>query len=141
MDRILTPDGRLLHDKWMRRFRVVAYACIGLAGILLLSSPAIRAELGFLGSVMSGFMGLGGVLCLLGQVFNRWMGEYAGIPLIASAFMVFGITTFAESHAAAPIVAYANLALLTGMAASMAARWRQVRAVYRLALHLSPLSG
>lgn len=118
---------------------MLAYLCISVAGVLLLVSPSVHASLGLIGVIMSGFLALGAFLGMAGQVFNRWIGEYVGLPLVSSAFAVFGVITFRGNLDVAPVIAYANLALLSGIAFSLLARWRQVRAVYRLALHLSPM--
>jgi hypothetical protein len=44
-------------------------------------------------SLMSAFMAVGGVLCLAGQVTDRWLGELLGLPLVGTAMLVFGVLT------------------------------------------------
>lgn len=48
-------------------------------------------------SVMAIFLCLGGLLCLLGQLFDRWAGELLGLPLVATAMSVFAVLTVRDA--------------------------------------------
>lgn len=48
-------------------------------------------------STMAVFLGIGGILCLLGQLADRWVGELLGLPLVASAMSVFAVLTVRDN--------------------------------------------
>ena len=133
MHLIMTTDGTFRQSETLRWLRALAYFLIGAAGILLLVSPVFRSTTGFLAHSMAVFLAVGGPLCCLGAARKRWAGEFCGLPLLASSFLVFGIITFRDTFAAAPFLATANLAMLAGFSVIMMARWRVVLAIYKIA--------
>ena len=124
-------------DGWLRALRAVAYLLMGTAGLLLMVSPIIRAEMGFVGWLMALFLLLGGALSAGGSATDRWVGEFTGLPLLASSFMVFAVISTIDSLEAAPLIAVANLSLLLAVGLGLLARWREVKAVQRMSTHLA----
>jgi hypothetical protein len=47
--------------------------------------------------VMAGFMMVGGALCFLGQLLDRWAGELLGLPLVATSMSVFAVLTVRDA--------------------------------------------
>jgi hypothetical protein len=103
------------------------------SGGLLIYSDLLILVYGPLGEVMAWFMLLGGLFSALGSLTFRWAGEFTGLPLLGSAFCVFGILVWRVNHEQAPLIAAANLCLLLSIGVVMGARWRVVFAVYHLA--------
>ena len=130
---ILLPNGKFRESRTLRWLRTIAYGLIGIAGVLLIVSPVFRQTTGLLPGLMAGFLAVGGTACCYGCVTHRWVGEFTGLPLLASSFVVFGILSFRDAIHVAPYIAFANLSLLTGFAIVMMARWRVVLAVYQIA--------
>jgi hypothetical protein len=137
MYRVRQADGTLRRDVKIKVLRIAAYFLMALAGVLLLWSPILRDDLGWLGVAMAGFLAVGGVFALSGAVTERWAGEFIGLPLLSSSFAVFGIISTAGSLAQAPLIALANLSLLLAVTSGLLARWREVKAIYRVSDHLS----
>ena len=136
MYRVTLPDGTRRRDKWLKVWRVTAYALMALAGLLLLFSPLLAEELGYIAVAMSGFLLVGGLSSMIGAITERWAGEFMGIPLLSSSFAVFGIISTIGAINEAPFVAGANFCLLIAVSATLFARWREVKAVYRMTVHL-----
>ena len=120
-------------DKTVRLARLVAYALMVLAActlpiqIDLLSRQIIE----WIWLVMTVWMGLGGLLSLIGTVSKRWTGEFVGLPLLFTAFLGFGVLQARVSGwtlAAAP-----STALLWSLALLLYARWRDTLRYYRVA--------
>ena len=122
----------------MRILRTIAYGLIGVAGALLLISPVFMADATKGAVAMSIFILAGGTLSSLGSATGRWVGEFLGLPLLATAFAVFGAITYRENSEAAPYLAAANLTLLLGLSLLFVARWRYVLSVFHAADRFSP---
>jgi len=131
------PDGSRVPDAWVKWMRVLAYGCMGSAGVLCIVSPILTFVYPSTAEAMAWFLVVGGYLSMVGAYIEHWWGEYIGIPLLASAFSVFAIITWQGNWDYAPYLATANLLLLASVALGLMARWRDARAVFRLANHLS----
>lgn len=126
----------MVKDHWLKVARIWAYLLMGAAGVLLLVSPIFREAFPDTASVMSIFLAVGGTLSMLGALSERWYGEYVGIPLLAAGFAVFAVLSL-DSMGNATFIALANFSLLMALTASLLGRWREVRVVYRLAVHMA----
>lgn len=129
-----------MKDRWLKWMRTLAYLLMGSAGVFLLMSPVLTDVYTTLATIMSWFLVVGGASSFWGALTERWVGEYVGLPLLASSFAVFGVISFAPSFDVYPYVALANLALLLSVSAGLMARWREARGTYRLAVHMSERS-
>jgi hypothetical protein len=141
MYRVRQADGSFRRDVKVKLLRVTAYFLMFVSGGLLLMSPVLMQGFGPIGVVMAGFLVVGGFMSTLGAASERWAGEFIGLPLLSSSFAVFGIISTAGTLTAAPLLAFANLCLLLAVTSSLLARWREVKAVYRLSDHLSRKAG
>lgn len=132
MFRVTLPDGSRVPDHWLRVWRTTAYFLMTVAGVLLVFSPVMWRELGIIALIMSIFLMVGGFMAFLGAITERWAGEFMGIPLLSSSFFVFGLITSVSNLESAPFIAGANFALLVAVAATLLARWREVKAIYHV---------
>lgn len=118
-----------------RILRVIGYVSIAAAGTLL----AIALPLGTADGVyviLCAWMGLGGLICAMGTAFDRWIGEFGGLPLLGTAMLAFAILTIRDNGWTS--IGVANLLLLAGLGLLFLARWRDVAAVYRSAAKAAP---
>lgn len=127
-----------LQKDWaLKVIRSMSYLLMSLAGGLLLISPIFRSVFPTFGDIMAAFLAVGGMLAFLGAVVERWFGEYVGLPLLSSGFLVFAILGLYASGSDTPFIAWANFTLLTGLSLSLMDRWKQVRTIYRVAVRAS----
>lgn len=139
MHRIATTDARLgvlgltRQSLYLRAALTLAYLCFATSGVLLLVTPEVTVAYDGWGPVLSAFMALGSVLASGGSLTRRWVGEFTGLPLLASAFAVFGIGTVYQAWEVSRLIAAANGLLFAGMVLVMTARWRVALASYRFA--------
>lgn len=131
MHRILLTDGDTRPSKTLRWARTNGYFMLALAGLLISISPVLTTPQA---QVLAGFMFLGGMLASWGAFYERWFGEFVGIPLIGAALASLGLITWGDMmDAGAAFLAWSNLLLLLSFAALLIGRWRSVLAVYRVA--------
>lgn len=121
-------------DRWIKWFRVVAYSCMAVAGLMLLISPVLTDVFKSTAEVMAWFLLVGGTCSAVGMYREEWWGEFIGLPLLGSSFGVFGLISWAGTHDTYPYLAWANLLLLLGVGIAMAARWRDARNTYKIAM-------
>lgn len=127
------PDSKVHTDPWLKWFRVLAYTSMGAAGGLLLLSPVLTTVYTRTAEVMSGFLLVGGVLAAIGAIREEWWGEFTGLPLLGSSFLVFGVLSWRGTLDTYPFIAWSNLLLLIGVSLAMTSRWRDARNIYRVA--------
>lgn len=124
-------------DRWVRRVRALSYFLITAAGFLLVLSPLLDDFYPPVARVMAVFIAVGGLTSFLGAVTGRWVGEFVGLPLLASSFVVFAFLTTDGTFEIAPYIAAANFSLLTGFGVAATSRWLDSLRSYRLAMHLA----
>lgn len=134
MHLIRTIDGAYRQSQSLRWLRTVAYLLLATAGVLFIASPLFRSLSGTIAEVMAWFLVGGGVLSAIGSASTRWFGEFTGLPLLGTAFLVFGLVSLRDGWEATPYIAVGRFCLLSGVAVVMAARWRTVFAIYRIAV-------
>lgn len=103
-----------------RWVRFTGYAGIAVSGIIL----AVELPLGTAGGLyvlLSGWMGLGGLLCAAGMLLDRWSGEFIGLPLLSTAMAAFGGVTVQATHWNG--YGIANFCLLVGLGLLFGGRW------------------
>lgn len=120
------PSARRLLRAMMYAF----FAASGLSG-LFVPAPTLTDLLGVITYVWSGFMLLGGLLGAVGSISDRWIGELTAIPLLTSALFVYGIGLWVTAPTVPTRIAVG--ALMLASAAGLAARWRDVYALSKLA--------
>lgn len=127
------------HRSAPRRRLVYAlgYTLMATAGIAAVAWPArsvsaAASPLNPLIYVWAAFLILGGGVSAFGAVTDRWIGEYTGLPLLASVFGIYGLAAIAI----APATDWTSLAggcTFLGVTAAFAARWAEMGAVRRAA--------
>lgn len=137
MHKVTLPDGSRVKDRWLKWLRVTAYALMCTSGVLLIASPVLLDFYEMVAEIMAVFLAVGGFLSFLGALFERWWGEYTGLPLLSTSFMVFALISSKGGWEVAPYITAANFALLWAVALALLARWRDARAIYRLAVHMA----
>lgn len=136
MFRIATKDGSRQSGS-VRLGLTVAYVLFALSGCAILVSPNAVAVYGGVSTAFAVFMVVGGSTSAAGTYTRRWIGEFTGLPLLASAFAAYGVSTYAVNANTLPYVALANALFLWGVTAFALARWRVSLAAFRLVLGLA----
>lgn len=122
--------------KGKRYFRVVAYGLFSLAGLgmVVWPSPAVERATsptsGLLIYVWAGVFLLAGTSAFIGSVTGRWLGEYVGLPALASVFLVYGLAALGSGSA----MALAAGCALSAVAFVLLALWHDVEVVRREAV-------
>lgn len=111
--------------------RVLGYGLMAAGGMAAIAWPAPSVRSAITGSVLlymwAGFLAGGGLFCTIGSALDRWIGEYAGLPLLVVTFLIFGLSAATTGR----LSSIAGACVLTAIAALLAARWRDVSTVRR----------
>lgn len=112
-----------------RAARVVAYSLFALAGAaaMVWPSPTVATATGWLVYVWAIWLGVGGLAAAIGAITDRWIGEYAGLPLLFSAFGVYAIVILSAQR----LTSLAGAFALGAIAAKLIARWQDIGEVRR----------
>lgn len=116
-----------------RGWRAATYVCSAGASIpylLLAPSEFLRSALGTAVPLLLACLLIGGLLALVGAVFDRWLGEYVGLPMLGASLLVFGATLLALSGGA-PGRGSIGLFLLALLFVCVG-RWLQIRRFVRV---------
>jgi hypothetical protein len=140
MHRIVLADGTHRESKWLRFARSTAYVLCMAGGLLLLASPLLGAAYGSIAEIMAWFLAVGGACAAIGSALKLWWGEFVGLPLLGSAFGVFGVLVWNASHETAPYLAAGNMCILLAFAVFMSARWRILLAIYAVVVNVAARS-
>lgn len=108
-----------------RALRALAYAMLALAGVcgFVIWPRSLGSLIGWATFIWAAFLVLGGFLGLVGSLWDRWLAEVAGIPLLTSALAVYGTALWVAEHTA---VRLAIGCLMWSLAFSLLGRWRDV---------------
>lgn len=122
-------------DRHRRRWVYAAgYLAMAVAGVFagLFPSPSVSnaaAADHYLVTLWDIFLLCGGIASSAGAITGRWLGEYVGLPLLASVFAVYGVAAFAAANATAGSAGSA----FVGIALLFMGRWTDVAAGKNLA--------
>lgn len=133
MHRIARLDGTYTQSKFIRWAATISYALFAAAGAVFIAADILIPAYGVTAEVMAWFMVLGALCSAFGAVTVRWVGEFAGLPLLGTAMVGLGIEIWWYGRDNSPWLALANGLLLLAVAGIMVTRWRQVLAIYLLA--------
>lgn len=144
----LRPDGirsvpeeavELLKEIRIRRIeRAVGYLCISAAGIFLSFAPSK-----IIGDNVSPWvelswsisMFISGSICLYGSITDKWIGEYAGAPLLLSVMFLYAAACLRSAWGESwTLFAFGLIVAAYGW--SLWGRWKDVRAIKRQAVAL-----
>lgn len=103
----------------------------------MLVSPVARSAYGPEGMVMSIFIVVGASMSAYGAAYERWTGEFSGLPLLIAALPVLGLLTARGLWDISPWLAMGHVLMLFGVAAYATARFRVVWAVYKMVHHVN----
>lgn len=118
-----------------RPARLIAYSLFGLAGLaaVLWPAPSVQAASGWLVYVWAAWLMVGGLVSAAGTVTDRWIGEYAGLPLLFASFAVYALVVATSGK----LSSIAGACALAAIAFKLVARWQDVSAVRREATALA----
>ena len=118
-------------SSWLRWVTALAYVLWAVSGVVFLFSERVGDIYGWPGLVTSLFLFLGGALSAYGAIFLEWVGEFLGLPLLASSLTVLGaLVARYRFIGGEPWLALGDLVLLVGVAAYISVRFRVVLAAY-----------
>lgn len=106
--------------------RVAMYTLLMLAGVLyaVYPSPTLEHQIDWKIYIWSGFLSVGGTTCLTASIRGRWLGEYFGLPLLYTAFVVFGLASLIAAGGSGSRLVL-GLVLLA-FAGGLFSRWQDV---------------
>lgn len=104
--------------------RAFGYAAAATAGVLILVVG--HPPFGPWYEVMAGFAILGGALGTLSMLTGRWVEEFLGLPLVASAMICFGVLVWRDGSSLASRPA---ALILFAFGSLLVARWIDVFAL------------
>ena len=119
-------DSELNQLASRRALRAIAYVMLAVAGVcaFFVAPRTLNSVIGLMTWAWAAFLLVGGTLSAVGSIFDRWIGEFAGIPLLTSALTVYGTALITAGRTAA---AGAVGCLMWALALSLFGRWRDVR--------------
>lgn len=133
LHRIVASNGDARQSRLLRWILALAYLLFSVSGVALLLSPVMADVYGRPGYVYSTFIAVGGFLAMAGTITLRWVGEFTGLPLLASALAAYAVEVLNIAFDETPFVAIANASSLFAIVCLMGARWRISLAAYQLA--------
>lgn len=81
-------------------------------------------------ALWSASMVISALLCLVGSILDKWLGEYSGIPLLASVLGLYALSAILGAGVGSfTLLAYGLVVL--SFVLGLVARWKDVRAVKR----------
>lgn len=119
----------------VRAGMVSAYLLILTCGVALpFQLHLYQGIIEWLWLVMSAWMGFGGLVSALGQLAQRWVGEFVGLPMIGSALMSFGVLQANVQDWS--WLAIPSTSLLWAFALISIERFRNVSGMYRASVRV-----
>lgn len=119
-----------------RRTRIVGYLLLAIAGVALIIANDLFVYQKMIWTTMAVFLVIGGSLSASGQFLRVWPPEFAGLPLVYTAMLVFTILQLSQWDGSSTVMValgVANTALLLAFTILIFTRWLDVAAVYRAA--------
>lgn len=125
-------DAMLMQDlKRNRSWRVPMYAGLVVSGIFVTVDPSelVAQQVSHLVSILWAVgMIVSAAICLYGAVTDKWIGEYTGIPLLASVLMLYGGSAILATGTGGLLIAGYGLTMVS-FSCGLVARWFDVRKV------------
>jgi hypothetical protein len=115
--------------------RVIEYLCLALSGVILTIFPSdlVSEAMSKPANIFwSASLAITGISCLWGSLTDRWLGEYAGLPLLGSSIAAYAASALLGTsglHGKGFWILIAFGLLLMAFSASLYARWRDVQAI------------
>lgn len=129
MGSVIMEERAIFRDLKIRRMgRVLMYAGLAVSGVLatIFPSKLVSDEVTHVvATIWAVCMIVSALICLYGAVTDRWIGEYTGLPLLASVLALYGGSALAASDSESlPLLAYGILVL--SFAFGLSSRWKDV---------------
>jgi hypothetical protein len=126
-------NGReiILDMKRRRNLRIPMYAGLVASGIFAVVDPSelVSMQVSRLVAVVwSLAMIVSAGMCLYGSVTDKWIGEYSGLPLLASVLALYGGSAMLSVEEGGFIILAYGLAMIS-FAFGLCARWKDVRLI------------
>jgi hypothetical protein len=106
------------------------YSSLVLSGIFLMFDPSRIVTLAvpsWVGQAWTICMVASALICLYGAVTDRWLGEYTGIPLLASVMLMYGGSALSVAKDEPNNTTLIGFGLiLVGFGCGLWARWKDV---------------
>ena len=122
-----------------RRLHTAAYLAFTTAGATAVAfpSPSIESTAGSRLLVVCWvvFLIAGGLLSAGGRLLGRWPGEFAGIPLLAFAFLIYAVATIYSTIVSGRYTGITAGVALGAILFLVSARWFEVNQIRREALN------
>lgn len=114
---------------------VFAYLLLAVAGSTIPLQMLAFREVGripveWVWWLMSGSLGFGGLVCAVGAICRRWVGEFAGLPFVFSSLFALGLLQ-ANISEWSPL-AVPSVSLLWALGGFAVTRWRQTVYYYHI---------
>jgi hypothetical protein len=112
--------------------RVTEYVGLSVAGIMLTFNPAtiVSAHVSTPGTIFwSVSMAITGTMAAWGSITDRWLGEYAGLPLLAASMWVYGGAVILDVNHHFNWILLAFGIIVFSFGSNLIARWRDVQAI------------
>lgn len=133
-------DEHILSQLYVRRFgRVFMYSGLVLSGIFLTIEPSgLTVQQVGTGWTLAWAWGIivGAGMSLYSAATDEWIGEYSGLPLLASCLGLYGFSAIAGYDDKAGDANYVLLAfgcIVLSFTSGLCARWRDVQNIKKLA--------
>jgi hypothetical protein len=131
--------NELLKEIRIKRMeRAVGYACITVAGVFLTIAPSeiVGANVShWVELLWSISMIVSGACCFYGSFTDKWIGEYAGAPLLLSVVFLYSGAAIKSSWGES-LTIFAFGLFFAAYGWSLWGRWKDVRAIRNQAIAL-----
>jgi len=138
MIRPVTEGDALLKAVTINRsWRIPQYTGLVMSGTFLLIEPStlvVEQVTRFVAVAWAVGMIFSACVCLYGAFTDKWIGEYAGLPLLASVIAFYGVSAIVSTQPGGGLVRIAFGIVLLSFASGLVARWRDVRSVRKFAM-------
>lgn len=122
-----------MHEITLRRgWRIPMYAGLVVSGVFATIDPSrlVIRQVSFVVAILWAVaMIVSALICLFGALTDRWIGEYTGLPLLASVLALYGGSALLSYSAETGFVILAYGAVVISFSFGLMARWVDVKLV------------
>ena len=125
--------GDIVHEVSVRRgWRIPMYSGLVLSGAFAVFYPSdlVTQQISVLASfALAVCMVVSALSCLFGAVTDRWIGEFAGLPLLAAALATLGISVGLSGVETDSPITVGFALVVVSYSCGLMARWTDIKAV------------
>lgn len=128
----------MIADMGIRRVgRILMYGGLVLSGLFLSFRPSrvvTDSVPSWVATAWALCMIVSALICFAGAMTDRWIGEFAGIPLLSSVMALYGLSALSVVWNSEPenLTLLAFSLILLSFSAGLLARWRDVQSLLNL---------